>query len=332
MKRLKKQEAGQNEISAIYTFSLGKIPQKVLIEGRRKDLPVVIALHGGPGTPVPFSVGGRGMFPEFTDRFLMVSWDQLGCGINDYKLNENFTISFFVDMTAELIREIKKLFPENQLILFGMSWGSVLALKVLEKAGTEVDAVVVWGQVLKKLFFNEEVYVALEQAGFSDNNMQRVRAITADNFTDKDMQFMAKSIRKHTDGYTNRKGKRIPLFPIIRGLLMSKDYNLKDFKAVMVNGTVSATWLWKELLKIDLTKCLRGVEVPYYILQGDTDIVTSTAEVKRQAECSGNPNLHCQVIAHSGHMPGMEGMEAVLETLVSAAGGQKEQPRAKKDC
>ena len=32
MKRLKKQEAGQNEISAIYTFSLGKIPQKVLIE------------------------------------------------------------------------------------------------------------------------------------------------------------------------------------------------------------------------------------------------------------------------------------------------------------
>lgn len=332
MRSYKKQTTGQNEISAICTFPLGKIPQKVLIEGRRKDLPVVITLHGGPGSPVPFSVGCRGMFPEFTDRFLMVYWDQLGCGINDYKLNEDFTISYFTDMTAELIREIRKMFPGNKLILFGMSWGSVLALKSLEQAGMEVDAVVTWGQVLKKLFFNEEVYEALEQAGFSEKDMQRVKAITPDNFSDKDMQFMAKSIRKHTDGYTNRKGQRAPLFPIIRGLLMSKDYSLKDFKAIVVNGMASATWLWKELLNIDLTSELRAVKVPYYILQGDTDIVTSTAEVRRQAEQSGNPNLHCRIIEHSGHMPGREGMEAVLETLVKAADGQKGTPKAQGGC
>lgn len=31
----------------------------MLIEGKNKDLPVVITLHGGPGTPIPFSVGCR---------------------------------------------------------------------------------------------------------------------------------------------------------------------------------------------------------------------------------------------------------------------------------
>lgn len=71
----RKQLIEQNEISEIYTFSLGGIPQKVLIEGKRKELPVVITLHGGPGSPVPFSVGCRGLFPMFTNRFMMVYWD-----------------------------------------------------------------------------------------------------------------------------------------------------------------------------------------------------------------------------------------------------------------
>lgn len=62
----------QNEISKIYTFKLGGYSQKVLLEGKRKDLPIVITLHGGPGTPIPFSVGCRGLFPMFTDHFIMV--------------------------------------------------------------------------------------------------------------------------------------------------------------------------------------------------------------------------------------------------------------------
>ena len=95
------------EVSQMYTFHLGGCDQKVLIEGKTKDLPVVIFLHGGPGTPIPFNAGCRGLFPEFTDRFLMVYWDQLGCGINNCELDENLKISPFVIMAADLCREIK---------------------------------------------------------------------------------------------------------------------------------------------------------------------------------------------------------------------------------
>lgn len=70
MKRKERMEG--NEISAVFEFVLGGYPQKVMIEGKEKSLPVVLALHGGPGTPIPFSVGCRGMFPAFTDHFLMV--------------------------------------------------------------------------------------------------------------------------------------------------------------------------------------------------------------------------------------------------------------------
>lgn len=319
MDKIRKQIIEQNEISNIYTFSLGGIEQKVLIEGKSRELPVVITLHGGPGSPVPFSVGCRGMFPVFTDNFIMVYWDQLGCGINDYKLNDKFTIDSFVKMTADLIAEVKNMFPDNKLILFGMSWGSVLALKVLQKAGEKVDAVVTWGQVLKNLFLNEEVYKTLEQAGLSEKEMRRIRAITADNFTDKDMKFLSGSIRKYTDGYSNKKGEQTPMFPIVKGLLTSADYTFKDFKAIAVNGTVSAKCLWEELLKIDLSEELLRVNVPYYILQGDTDIVTSTTYIQEVTEESDNPYLQCRVIKNSGHMPGKEGMDAAFDALKKAA-------------
>lgn len=106
---------------------------------------------------------------------------------------------------------------------------------------------------------------------------------------------------------------------IVKGLMTSPDYTFKDFKAIAVNGTATSTCLWPELLKLDLTKELLGVSVPYYILQGDTDIVTSTAEIVKEIEAFDNPYLHCQIIANSGHIPGKEGMDEVFKTLLKAA-------------
>ena len=73
----------QNEISELMTMRLDGFKQKILIEGRFRNNPILIFLHGGPGSPTPFSEGCRGMFPELTEKFLMVYWDQLGCGVND---------------------------------------------------------------------------------------------------------------------------------------------------------------------------------------------------------------------------------------------------------
>ncbi|MBQ7067336.1 MAG: alpha/beta hydrolase [Lachnospiraceae bacterium] len=319
MNKARKQIIQENEISEMYTFSLGKIPQKVLIEGKSRKLPVVINLHGGPGTPIPFSTGCRGLFPMFTERFIMVYWDQLGCGINDYKLKDQFTVESFVEMTVDLISEVKTLFPDNKIILFGMSWGSVLALKAVQKAEKSVDAVVIWGQVLRKLFINDEVYKALEKAGFSEKKMNRIRSITPEHFCHKDMQLLSGSVSKYTDGYMNKKGEKAPMGEIIKGVLTSPDYKFKDFKAMMLNGTSTSTRLWPELLKLDLTNELMNVKIPYYILQGDTDIVTSTSDIVMEVENSDNSYLHCQIIKNSGHIPGKEGMDAVFEALVKVA-------------
>ena len=106
-----------NEISELCSFYLGRYQQKVLIEGKSKDNPIVITLHGGPGMPIPFSVGCRGLFPVFTDEFIMVYWDQLGCGINNHVIDDSFSIDTFVQMTEELIEKIKDKFCVSRSVL-----------------------------------------------------------------------------------------------------------------------------------------------------------------------------------------------------------------------
>ncbi len=313
MKR--KEIIANNEISELCSFSLGGQEQKVLIEGKRKESPIVIALHGGPGTPIPFSVGCRGLFPAFTDEFIMVYWDQLGCGINNYVIDDTFSIDSFVRMTEELVAQIKRKFPDNKLMIFSTSWGSILSAKLLERNPHAVDAVIACGQIVKNVFLCDEVKNALSKSKISKKKLERIKKVTKDDFTGKDLQLISGSLRKYTDAYQNKSGAKAPMGPIIKGLMTSPDYKMKDFKAIMVNGYQKNTSLWKEIMKLDLSDQLCKVEIPYVILQGETDIVASTETVKELAANSGNANLSCQVIPNTGHFPGVEMMDALFAAL-----------------
>lgn len=316
----RKQYIKSCEVSELVKVSLGGYEQKVLIEGKSKDLPVVICLHGGPGSPVPFSIGCRGMFPEWTDKSIMVYWDQLGCGANNYKIDDSFKISNFVDMTCDLANYLKGRFPQNKLYLFGMSWGSILALKACLRAPELLNGVFVYGQFLKNNFFSEEVLSAFSAA--PDKIRREIEQIvkTGGNceysVLDRNLQTLYKNLSKYTDAYFNKKSEPVKIGKIVRGLLTSPDYSFKDFKAVVKNGYNGNQSLWRELIKIDLADSLAEVKTPYLIFQGDTDIVTSTSYVIEAVEYSNNREVNIKKVKNSGHMPSSAAMEEIFSALL----------------
>ena len=319
MDKKRKEIIANNEVSEIYTLNLGGYNQKILVEGKCKDLPIIICLHGGPGTPIPLSVGCRGMFPEFTDKFIMVYWDQLGCGINNYVIDEQFTIEMFVNMTKDLICEIKRMFPENSIYIFATSWGSVLSAKVLDEVTDTVKGVVVYGQIIKDLFFNDEVYEELRKSKLPEKKLTAIKNVNIDKITRKELQLVSSSISKNTDGYQNKAGEAAPMGTIIWGLLTGPDYKFKDFKAIMMNGYLKNVSLWKELLKLDLSSTLKDITIPYIIIQGDTDIVASTKTV--QVITEGSTYLKCKVVNNSGHYPNKAVMDMIYEELITLTYG-----------
>lgn len=299
----REQNIASLEISKVMTFNLGGYQQKVAIEGKVLDLPVLLTLHGGPGTPMPFSVGCRGLFPELTSKFIMVYWDQLGCGINNYPIDDSFTIDSFVIMVEDLLKELKSMFPNNKIMIFSISWGTILSLKLLQKNPKAVDAVFACGQIIKDVFYNDEVFEVLEKSSLSKKKLAKIKNVDINNIAPKDLKLISSSIKKYTDGYQNKKDDKMPMGFLIKGLFSSTDYSFKDFIAVLKNGYSKNQSLWKEILKLDLSETLMKVEIPYYILQGETDIVASTSLIQKLLSQRDNKNLLCKIIRNAGHMP-----------------------------
>lgn len=320
MNKARKKYIASCEVSEVTEVSLGGYKQKIAIEGKSKNLPVVICLHGGPGSPVPFSVGCRGLFPEWTDKALMVYWDQLGCGINNYKIDDSFKIGNFVDMTCDLVSEMKERFSENKLFLFGVSWGSILALHAALRIHEKIDGVFVYGQVLKNLFFNGEVSAAFDGAPQKARQaaLKILEAGTDCEYAvlDKNLRTLYKLLRKYTDAYTNRNAPPAPIGEIIKGLLTSPDYSFKDFKAVVKNGYRFNKTLLLDHLSTDLTPLLSKLQVRYVMLQGDTDIITSTKNVLEAVEKCNNKNVSVKVIKNAGHLPSAAAMNECFNVLL----------------
>jgi pimeloyl-ACP methyl ester carboxylesterase len=313
MNKKRKTIIAANEISELKTYSLGGYEQKVLIEGKRKKNPVVVFLHGGPGCPIPFCAGCRGMFPELTERFTMVYWDQLGCGINNYTIDESFSINNYIDMTVDLIRELKREFPENSINLFGVSWGTILAAEATVRVPELVHRVLVYGQVVKQLSFNTEVFEVLEKSNMSKKKKQKLNIIKRSDLHGlKDLKAIMSWVRKYTEGYQSKSGGKTPLGKIIFGLISSPDYSLKDFKAIIFNGCIKNKSLLTELMDVDLLETLKKIQIPYLILQGDTDIVTSTKFISYYVKTTGNSSLSYHYVKNSGHMPSAAGMNYIM--------------------
>lgn len=320
MNKARKQYIKSCEVSEVVTLTLGGYKQKVLIEGKRKDLPVVITLHGGPGSPVPFSVGCRGLFPEWTSKAIMVFWDQLGCGANNYKIDDGFKISDFVEMTCNLVDYIKARFPQNKVYLFGISWGSVLSLCTALRMPEKLDGAFVYGQVLKNLFFNGEVASSFGGAPKSARKaVKKILETGADceyKILDKNLKTLYKLLNRYTNAYTNKNAAPAPVGKIVKGLLQSPDYKFRDFIAVVKNGYANNSSLWRELLSLDLTSGLSEIKIKYFILQGDTDIITSTANVLKAAEDCNNKNVTAKTVKNSGHMPSAAAMEECFNAFL----------------
>ena len=305
------------EISSIETVKLGGYQQKIAIEGKSKNLPIVICLHGGPGSPIPFSVGCRGLFPDITDHIIMVYWDQLGCGINNHKIDNSFTIAHFVKMTVDLIKAIRLRFPKNQLYLFGMSWGSILALYSAIQAPDLIDGVVTCGQVITAPMLSDSAFDAVEMSSAPAKEKKFARALRSrrQNPSLKEMMTFSKIIRKFTDGYNNHAAKSAPVGDIIKGLLSSPDYSFKDFIAIVKNGYIKNESLMQEMAATDLSGFFKDITVPYHIFQGETDIVTATNDVINLLDGLNNEKVSCTVLPNMGHFPSETAMKKIYEKI-----------------
>ncbi len=103
-----------------------------------------------------------------------------------------------------------------------MEGGTVLSALALQREEYLVDGVVAWGQILNRLFFNEEVMEELRSSKIPKSKLEEIEKIKTDAIDVKQLMLMVKAIQAYTEGYTNKHGMKTPMISIVLGLLNSR--------------------------------------------------------------------------------------------------------------
>jgi pimeloyl-ACP methyl ester carboxylesterase len=127
---------------------IGGINQWITIRGQNRDNPVVLFLHGGPGTPT--NLLDFAFAKAWTPSFTLVQWDQRGAGKTFAQGGTSaaaMTIDRMTQDGIELAQYLRGRLGKNKVVLVGHSWGAILGVHMAKARPDLFYAYVGTGQV-----------------------------------------------------------------------------------------------------------------------------------------------------------------------------------------
>ncbi len=114
-------------------LTIGGITQWISLRSENIKNPIMLFLHGGPGTAqISFT---RKSQKRLEESFLVINWDQRGSGrsYSPSLRKEDMKIERFVKDTEELIKYLLKRFGQQKVYLVGQSWGTIVGTYLTAK-------------------------------------------------------------------------------------------------------------------------------------------------------------------------------------------------------
>jgi pimeloyl-ACP methyl ester carboxylesterase len=141
--------ATPNGIDDALFVEIGGAPQWVTIRGQDRDNPVVLVLHGGPGSAI------AGLAPAFVPwerDFTVVQWDQPGAGRTfraaGRRIAADLTIEGMAQDGIALVEWLRRRLGKDKIVLLGWSWGSIVGVHMANARPDLFAAYVGTGQVV----------------------------------------------------------------------------------------------------------------------------------------------------------------------------------------
>ncbi|MBO5558762.1 alpha/beta fold hydrolase [Ruminococcus sp.] len=116
--------------------------QWINIYGQDKGNPVLLYLHGGPGTATSWL--DWSILRSLSEDYTVVGWDQRGFGHNypEYAENELPSAEMFLQDGLEMTDYLREYLGKEKITLLGHSWGSVYASNLALEYPEKYDAVI----------------------------------------------------------------------------------------------------------------------------------------------------------------------------------------------
>ena len=314
---------GKDGVQESKYIKLGGYEQYVKIRGNKKDNPVLIFLHGGPGSPDGFL--SYTYQPQLEDEYTCISWDQRGCGRTFYK-SPNAPISLenmLVDLD-DLVNYATNNFSKD-IFIVGHSWGSLLGIEYAAKYPDKIDGYIGVGQFTDSIESGRLQGVAAAAAARSAGNEEEALRIEelAETIIDfSDNSFDSKQyLELSTFGsrYLNPNEKSPILAALCSPDLWWNDlryqmiimFNISEYFEMQAHITKNTFSQFKPPGKLT---------VPAAFIGGDKDYICSTVLAKEYANKIGKPFYEMKDF---GHLPMFDNPDEFVKTLKEALNNLK---------
>ena len=278
-------------------MTIGGIEQWVTIRGDDRGNPLLLLLHGGPGdVQSPF----RSTYAPYEKDFVLVQWDQRGAGRTFAKNGAaGVTRERLIADGIDLAERLRNRFPRSPLILFGHSWGSIIATGMAQQRPELFVAYVGTGQATAWADTVQFQFDFLKQRYKERDDTAALAALEAIGKPDP------KNVAQYF-GFSRpiRQNMNASDTAWLTGLRNSYSANGETEAALKAIGdgmSASGQALIGASVATDLPATATSFKIPYYVIQGRHDLFAPTPLVETYFEKVSAPKKRLIIIEDAGH-------------------------------
>ena len=310
-----------HSIASLEKVCLGGKEQWILIRGVNKNNPVILFLHGGPGTSDMGLL--RRYMKDLENHFVVVTWDQPGAG-KSFSANTPYSsmnINRFVADTHELTNLLREKFQHKKIFLAGHSWGSVLGILTIQKFPELYNAYIGIGQVAN-MTENEKISYdwTIDQAKRSNDKkvIKKLNEIGKPPYSGNwQKKFMTQ--RRYLGKYGGElyDSSSGAFLLVLKNLILSPEYSLRD-KINFFRGIFTTVKLiFPELMKVDLKTQALCLKVPVYFILGKHDYESPFMIAEEYFKLLKAPSKELIWFENSAHFPNIEENSKFIDLLTN---------------
>ena len=278
-------------------ITIGGIEQWVTIRGDDSRNPVLMLLHGGPGDVQSPLVS---TYAPYEKDFVLVQWDQRGAGRTFAKNGAaGVTLEKLIADGIDLTEQLQKRFPRSPLILFGHSWGSIIATGMAQQRPELFASYVGTGQVTSWAGMVQFQFDFLKRRYKENGDTAALAALDAISTPDPknvDQYFsFSRPIRQ------NMNASDTVWLTGLRNAYSANGVTEEARKAIGDAMIASGPALIGTSVATDLPTTATSFRIPYYVIQGRHDLFSPTPLVEAYFNKVSAPKKRLIIIEDAGH-------------------------------
>ncbi len=249
--------------------------QWINIYGQDKNNPVLLYLHGGPGSST--SIIDHAFTRKWSDVYTVVTWDQRGCG-KSYATSktETLTAELMMEDGKEMTEFLLKYMGKDKITLLGHSWGSLYGANLALEYSDLYDAFIGTGQFIDPKENEQRLYDAAQEWSKGDEEGKYLLSQWSPENESSMEALQARNATLERYGYGMMKDGTD--YNVAAAVLFNPNYTIKDYVHYLTNGSKEfmpyLDFFANELSKMSLLGRYDYL-VPYYNINGDMDYQTN---------------------------------------------------------